>query len=94
MHVKNISDSNSTSNLITLVAHVVLTLCYLHWCFFLPPLLHLLYCHMWWSHCYLHCVVVVVVVCGINLNIWRVLAIGIGGLVLETCSVRAFSSMN
>ena len=91
MHVNNITDSNSDSNLFTLQlwAHVVLILCYLCWWSFLPPtsaftllahrvlhlllalvvffylqLPHLLYCHMWWSHCYLHCVVVVeVVVC-------------------------------
>ena len=30
--------------------------------FFHSQLAYLLYCHMWWSYCYLHCVVVVVVV--------------------------------
>ena len=87
MHVNNITDSNSDSNLFTLQlrAHVVLILCYLCRWSFLPltsaftlvahvvlhlllalvvffylQLPHLLYCHMWWSHCYLHCVVVYV----------------------------------
>ena len=36
MHVNNISDSNSNSNLFILKAHVVLTFCYLCWSF-LPP---------------------------------------------------------
>ena len=39
MHVNNITDSNSDSNLLTLQlrAHVVLILCYLCWWSFLPP---------------------------------------------------------
>ena len=39
MHVNNITDSNSDSNLFTLQlrAHVVLILCYLCWWSFLPP---------------------------------------------------------
>ena len=46
----------------TLLAHVVLHLLLALVVFFYLQLPHLLYCHMWWSHCYLHCVVVVVVV--------------------------------
>ena len=59
MHVNSISDSNSNSNLITLRAHAVLTLCYLCWWSFLPPtsaftlvahvVLTLCYLH-WWSY--------------------------------------------
>ena len=33
-----------------------------------PPV-QSLYCHMWWSYCYLHCVVVVVV-CGGGGCVW------------------------
>ena len=47
----------------TILAHVVLNICNLHWCsFFVHQLAHSLYWHMWWSYCNLHCVVVVV--CG------------------------------
>ena len=37
MHANSISDSKSNSNLFTIRAHVVLTLCYLCWWSFLPP---------------------------------------------------------
>ena len=46
----------------TLLAHMVLHLLLALVVFFYLQLPYLLYCHMWWSHCYLHCVVVVVVV--------------------------------
>ena len=47
MHVNNISDSNFNSNLITLMAHVVLALCYLCWWSFLPPTSAFTLVHMW-----------------------------------------------
>ena len=41
--------------------------------FFHSQLVHLLYCHMWWSYCYLHCVVVVYI--HIHLYYFRLVAL-------------------
>ena len=72
--------------------------------FFHSQLAHLLYCHMWWSYCYLHCVVVVVVVvvCGSGGCVVVVVVCGGGGwmwwmlhvVVAVACSARGIYIYN